>query len=244
MKGQAEASSLGGVEASVGHVFSDRSLLLQALTHISALSSDRSRIASYQRLEFLGDRVLGLVVSDMLFASFPNAEEGEMSRRLAALVRRETCADIARDWKLGSFVILGDSEAMSGGREKPAILSDVCESVIGAIFLDAGFDRAAAIVRQAWTERMNEPSRPLQDSKTALQEWAQSLGHPAPSYREMARTGPAHAPVFTLSVGVEGFEAATGMGSSKRGAEQAAAENFMKRERLTSALPPATKAAS
>lgn len=234
------AAALAAVEARLGHAFTDRGLLAQALTHISALPSDRSRIGSYQRLEFLGDRVLGLVVSAMLYEAFPNAEEGEMSRRLAALVRRETCAEVAREWEVGPALILGDSEAGAGGRAKPAILSDACEALIGAVFLEGGFGQAEAIVRGAWTERMRQPTRPLQDPKTALQEWAQGRGRPTPAYRETERKGPAHAPVFTLSVTVEGCAPAQGSGTSKRAAEQAAAETFLKREGLLA--PSAEKA--
>lgn len=234
------AAALAAVEARLGHTFRDRALLTQALTHISAMPSDKGRIGSYQRLEFLGDRVLGLVVSAMLYEAFPEAEEGEMSRRLAALVRRETCADIAREWLVGPAAILGESEAGAGGREKPAILSDICEALIGAVFLEAGFSQAEAIVRAAWTQRMREPTRPLQDPKTALQEWAQGRGRPTPVYREIERTGPAHAPVFTLSVTVEGSAPAQGSGTSKRIAEQAAAESFLQREGLLA--PSATKA--
>ena len=234
------AAALAAVEARLGHVFVDRALLAQALTHISALPGDRSRIGSYQRLEFLGDRVLGLVVSAMLYEAFPNAEEGEMSRRLAALVRRETCAEVAREWEVGPALNFGEGEAGAGGREKPAILSDVCEALIGAVFIEAGFGQAEAIVRGAWTGRMRQPTRPLQDPKTALQEWAQGRGRPTPSYRETGRTGPAHAPVFTLSVTVEGCAPAQGSGTSKRAAEQAAAETFLKREGLLA--PSAEKA--
>ncbi|MCW6510707.1 ribonuclease III [Lichenifustis flavocetrariae] len=237
MTNSATASDLGEIEARVGHVFRDVALLQQALTHISALPADRSRVGSYQRLEFLGDRVLGLVVSAMLFEAFPAAEEGEMSRRLAALVRRETCAEVAREWDVGVAMILGDSEAGAGGREKPAILSDICEAVIGAVFLDAGFEAAALIVQKAWVERMRQPSRPLQDPKTALQEWAQGRGRPTPLYRETARSGPAHSPQFTLSVTVEGFEPASGTGTSKRNAEQVAAESFLRREGLLAPSP-------
>ncbi|MDX7950767.1 ribonuclease III [Lichenihabitans sp. Uapishka_5] len=233
-------AALAVVEAHLGHTFADRGLLAHALTHISALPADRARIGSYQRLEFLGDRVLGLVVSAMLYEAFPNAEEGEMSRRLAALVRRETCAEIAREWQVGQAVFLGDNEAGAGGREKPAILSDICEALIGAVFIEAGFERAAAIVRAAWTERMRQPSRPLQDPKTALQEWAQGRGRPTPLYRETGRTGPAHAPVFTLSVTVDGCAPASGSGTSKRVAEQVAAQTFLQREGLLA--PVAAKA--
>lgn len=222
----AATASLDAVEASVGHAFKDRKLLVQALSHLSAVNGEQ-RISSYQRLEFLGDRVLGLAVSSMLYEAFPTANEGEMSRRLAALVRRETCADVAREWDLAPALRLGDSEAKSGGRTKPAILSDVCEAVIGAIYLDAGYGVVSAVIRTAWTSRMIEPARPLQDPKTALQEWAQSLGKLTPVYRETGRRGPAHRPEFTIAVDVEGVGVAEGTGSSKRLAEQAAAEAFM-----------------
>lgn len=226
------AAGLDGVEARVGHRFADRTLLTKALTHISSLQGDRGRVASYQRLEFLGDRVLGLVVSSMLYREFPAAEEGEMSRRLAGLVRRETCAEVAREWGLGPLIRLGDSEASGDGRGKAAILSDVCEALIGAIFLDGGYAGIAPIIETVWTPRMRAPSRPLRDPKTALQEWAQSLGKPAPIYRETNRKGPAHAPEFTVAVDVLGYDHAEGGGTSKRAAEQAAAEAFSKRHGL------------
>jgi ribonuclease III len=228
--------SLEEVEAKIGHVFRDRDLLVQALTHISAVTSER-RTGSYQRLEFLGDRVLGLVVSAMIYASFPSADEGDMSRRLAALVRRETCADMARAWDLGSAVRLGESEAKSGGRNKPAILADICEAVIGAVFLDGGYPAAEAVILSAWEPLMHRPARPLQDAKTALQEWAQSLGKPAPVYRETGRRGPAHRPEFTVGVDIEGVGTAEGVGTSKRIAEQVAAESFMKKHGVNPSVP-------
>lgn len=228
-----EADALEDVERRVGHMFRDRALLQNALTHISALAAE-SRVLSYQRLEFLGDRVLGLAVSAMLFETFPNAFEGEMSRRLAGLVRRETCAEVAADWNLAPAVRLGDSELKSGGRAKPAIMSDACEAVIGAVFIDGGYEAAEAVVRAAWMPRMNQPSRPLQDPKTALQEWAQSRGKATPVYREKARRGPAHAPEFTVGVAVEGVGDAEGFGASKRLAEQLAAEAFMKKHGVPS----------
>ena len=227
--------NLDDLQTRIGHEFRDHDLLITALTHISLLAGERSRIGSYQRLEFLGDRVLGLAVSAMLFAEFPEAEEGELSRRLASLVRRETCAEVATEWEIGPYIRLGDSEATGGGREKIAILGDVCEALVGAVFVDAGFPVAEAVVRAAWTPRMREPGRPLRDPKTALQEWAQSLGKPAPIYRETARTGPHHAPRFTVSVAINGYDEVSGMGASKRFAEQAAAEAFMADHKLVAA---------
>ncbi len=223
------------LEARLGHVFADKALLIRALTHISHLPNDRSRGGSYQRLEFLGDRVLGLAVSAMLFEAFPAAEEGELSRRLAQLVRKETCAEVAADWALAEHIRLGDSEAQSGGQTKRAILGDACEAIIGAVFLDGGFVAAQRLVGKAWEPRMRAPGRPLRDPKTALQEWAQGRGGPTPVYREVGREGPAHAPAFTIAVDVEGFPAEVGLGSSKRIAEQSAAEAFMARENIVTA---------
>lgn len=225
----------GPLEARLGHVFTDKALLARALTHISHLPSDRSRIGSYQRLEFLGDRVLGLVVSAMLFEAFAGAEEGELSRRLAQLVRRETCADVALEWALSAHLRLGEGEMHSGGETKPAILADACEAIIGAVFLDGGYAAARAVVVPVWEPRMRFPGRPLRDPKTALQEWAQGRGHAAPVYREVKREGPDHAPAFTIAVAVGAFEAGLGLGGSKRAAEQSAAEAFMAREGIESA---------
>jgi ribonuclease-3 len=221
---------LRALEGRVGHAFSDPSLLLLALTHISAVAPGKGRNNSYQRLEFLGDRVLGLAVADMLYAAFPGADEGDLSRRLAGLVRRESCAEVALAWNVGVQVRLGDGEAQSGGRSKGAILADVCEAIIAAVFLDGGYEAAAAVVAKAWDPLMRVPRLPLRDAKTALQEWAQARGRPTPVYVEICRSGPAHAPEFTIAVSVEGFSAAEGMGSSKRAGEQAAASAFLARE--------------
>jgi ribonuclease III len=214
-------------EERLGYRFRDSALLEQALTHISALSGTRNRAASYQRLEFLGDHVLGLVVSDMLFRAFPKADEGEMSRRLADLVRREACADVGRALALGETIRLGASEANAGGRSRTAILADVCEALIGAIFVDGGYPAAAAVIERLWGARMRAPARPLRDSKTALQEWAQARGLPTPTYREIERKGPDHNPEFRVLVELPNLTPAEGMGRSKRAAEQAAAAEML-----------------
>jgi ribonuclease III len=228
------------LEESIGYEFADKALLDRALTHISALTGRGSRSGSYQRLEFLGDHVLGLVVSDMLFRAFPKADEGELSRRLADLVRQETCADVARAIDLGAVIKLGISEVNSGGRRRTAILADVCEALIGAAFVDGGYSAAAAMIDRLWGERMRTPARPLRDSKTVLQEWAQARGLPTPSYREVARTGPHHDPEFRVIVELPGLPPAEGLGRSKRAAEQAAAAAMLSREgvdRTVFALP-------
>ncbi len=221
---------LSDLETAIGHTFVDRDVLRRALTHVSAIASDAARSETYQRLEFLGDRVLGLAVSDMLCAAFPEAAEGELSRRLADLVRKESCAEVAIEWGVGPHLKLGEGEAQTGGRRKIAILGDSCEALIGAVFLDAGYDAARAIVAKAWTPRMHAPRRPLRDAKTALQEWAQARGKGTPLYREMSRTGPAHAPLFVINVEIEDFPSAEGSGQSKRIAEQSAAQTFLIRE--------------
>jgi ribonuclease III len=224
------SSAIEELEHRLGYDFAEKLLLETALTHLSAVRTDRVRTLSNQRLEFLGDRVLGLVVSSMLFRAFPQEEEGDLSRRLADLVRRETCTAVADEWQLGPHIRLGGGEAQSGGRKKVAILADACEAVIGAVFLDGGFDAAAGVIERAWTPRMLSPRRPLRDAKTRLQEWAQGQGISAPLYRLVSRSGPDHAPEFVVAADVTGLEPATGEGSSKRIAEQNAAAAFLARE--------------
>jgi ribonuclease-3 len=210
------------LEQTIGHKFADKALLERALTHISALSGG-NRANSYQRLEFLGDHVLGLVISDMLYAAFPKANEGEMSRRLADLVRKETCAEVAKAIDLGPALKLGSSESNAGGRLRTTILGDACEALVGAVFLDGGYKAAEGLVKRFWNERMLKPLLPLRDPKTMLQEWAQARGLPTPVYQELARTGPHHKPKFSVSVVLPNRPAAQGTGASKRAAEQAAA---------------------
>lgn len=222
------------LEERIGHKFADGELLDRALTHISALTGARNRAGTYQRLEFLGDHVLGLAISDMLFRAFPKADEGEMSRRLADLVRREACADVARSMELGPALRLGASEAGAGGRNRQAILADVCEALVGAVYLDGGYAAAAALVDRFWGERMRVPAHPLRDPKTLLQEWAQARGLPTPLYREIERKGPHHRPVFRVSVELPQRDPAEGSGPSKRIAEQAAAAAMLDREGISS----------
>jgi ribonuclease III len=220
----------GSLEDRISYRFADLALLDSALSHISALKGARNRGGSYQRLEFLGDHVLGLVISDMLFRAFPRADEGELSRRLADLVRKETCAEIARAIDLGAAVRLGASEANAGARNRPAILADVCEALIGAVYLDGGFVAAEALIARLWQARMKTKAEPLRDPKTVLQEWAQGRGLPTPAYREIARSGPDHDPQFRVAVQLPHLAPAEGSGRSKRAAEQAAAAAMMKRE--------------
>lgn len=225
--GSSGRKDLEALEASIGHGFVNRGLLEHALTHVSASAA---RPDSYERLEFLGDRVLGVVVAHMLYETFPAESEGELSRRLADLVRKESCAEVAERWGVGPFMRLGDGEAQTGGRKKRAILGDICEAIIGAVYLDGGAPAAEAVVRDAFGARMQTQGRRLRDAKTSLQEWAQGRRLPTPAYRMKSRSGPDHAPFFEVEVEVEGFVAAQGGGASKRVAEQSAAQAFLDRE--------------
>jgi ribonuclease-3 len=226
------------LEERIGYHFTDASQLENALTHISALRGARNRAGSYQRLEFLGDHVLGLVISDMLYRAFPKADEGELSRRLADLVRKETCTDIARSIDLGTAIRVGSSEANAGARTRPAILADVCEAVVGAVYLDGGYKAAEQLVERLWEVRLRATAQPLRDPKTVLQEWAQARGLPTPAYREIARSGPDHDPEFRVAVQLPAFAPAEGLGRSKRAAEQAAAAAMLAREGVE---PPARR---
>lgn len=218
-----------GFEARLGYQFTQRALLKRALTHSSFRSTaKKGGDHDNERLEFLGDRVLGLSIAELLTETFPNASEGELARTFNHLVRGETCADVARSIALGEQLILSESEAGSGGREKVTILADACEAVLAAVFLEGGFDAARQVVRLHWGKRLQTlPIEPA-DPKSALQEWAQGQGFDLPKYKELSREGPDHAPQFTTEVRVGGRKAPTarvaqGTGASKRAAEQSAA---------------------
>jgi ribonuclease-3 len=171
--------------------------------------------------------VLGLVVAEMLYRTFGKEDEGAMAKRLAALVRQEGLAHVARSIDLGSHLILSRGEAEGGGRDNAATLADACESVIGAIYLDAGLDAARQFVERHWAELVAADSKPPQDAKTALQEWAQAAGLPLPIYEVVESSGPPHDPTFTVEVRVSGKRTAQASGKSKRSAEQAAAASLM-----------------
>lgn len=229
------AGKLEKLEERIGHTFADRSLLVRALSHSSAISPAKRVQNSYQRLEFLGDRVLGLTVADVLLKSFPEDNEGELSRKLNAVVRRQSCAEVARSLDLGRHVVLGDSEARTGGANKDAILADVCEALIGAVYCDAGLDTAYKFITTAFAGHLRSARKQGADPKTELQEWAQSRGLPPPNYAVRERTGPDHAPTFAIAVEINGFEPALAKGSSKKVAEHQAAEGFLVREGIWSA---------
>jgi ribonuclease-3 len=216
------------IEARLGHGFADRALLTEALTHSSALRRGRDR-RSNERLEFLGDRVLGLVIADLLIALYPTEGEGDLSRRHAALVRRETLAEVGAELGAARWLVVGRSEEEAGGRSNPALLANVVEALIGALYLDAGLSAAEAFIRQHWLPRLQSMPVPPRDAKTTLQEWAQSRGLGLPSYQVAAVAGPAHAPRFDVSVSLAGFAPGRAVAGSKRAAEQAAAEQLLAR---------------
>jgi len=227
---KAATAATAAIEARIGHKFTDASLLTTAITHVSALKPQRKRGESYQRLEFLGDHVLGLIVSDMLYRSFPDADEGELSKRLADLVRKESCAEVAKALGLADDIKLGAVGAGASVRLRKSVLGDICEAVIGAVYLDGGYVAAASFVERNWIERMKKPRQPLRDPKTVLQEWAQGKGLPTPVYREVERTGPHHDPQFRVAVELPGLASAEGIGGSKRAAEKVAASVMIERE--------------
>ncbi|MBF0093260.1 MAG: ribonuclease III [Alphaproteobacteria bacterium] len=220
------------LEREIGFGFADSPILREALTHPSAIVNlGRGRATTYERLEFLGDRVLGLVVADMLLARYPTEREGALAQRHAALVRRETLARVARILGLDRHLILSRGEEDAGGRNNPAILADACEALLGALFSRGGFPQAERLIRRLWSPLMEESATPPKDAKTTLQEWAQGRGLPLPLYQAVAAGGSAHEPVFSVTVTVEGEPSATATGSSKRLAEQAAAGALL--EKLT-----------
>ncbi|WP_425074173.1 ribonuclease III [Sagittula sp. S175] len=223
MKLSAEVKAL---ENRLGHTFQDKARLRRALTHSSMSGSGRE---DNQRLEFLGDRVLGLVMAEALLAHDRGASEGQLAPRYNALVRKETCADIARDLGVGEALKLGRSEQMSGGRRKQALLGDAMEALIAAVYLDAGFEVARDLILRLWADRIAGVEDDAKDAKTALQEWAQARKMPPPTYAEVERSGPDHAPVFTIEARLDSGETARATAGNKRQAEQAAAKALLDR---------------
>jgi ribonuclease-3 len=231
-----KARALKDLCARLGHDFSDPALLKVALTHASARAGARPQ-EDNERLEFLGDRVLGLAVAELLADSFPKAREGELARWFNHLVRAETCAQIAQEWELGAFILMSGGEAGSGGRSKKTILANACEAVLGAIFADGGYDPARAVVRRFWKPQLDMLALAAPDAKSLLQEWAQGRRLPLPRYLEVAREGPDHAPRFTAEVQIDGVAPERGTGANKRAAEQAAALAMLVREGVWQAPP-------
>ena len=218
-------SDLEGFEQALGYRFADRALLQAALRHSSLAHEGKGRTAAdhFERLEFLGDRVVGLAVADLLLARFPHESEGDLAKRHAALVSRTTLAAIAEEIALGPQLHLTRGEDETGGRSKPTVLADAIEALIGAIYRDGGLDPARAFVGRLFDARLDDAAQPPRDPKTALQEWAQGNGLPLPRYRIVSSEGPAHLPSFRVEVSVKGREPVIAEGASKQAAERAAA---------------------
>jgi ribonuclease-3 len=218
------SADLKALEARLGHTFSRPDLLVRAVTHSSMSSPTRQ---DNQRLEFLGDRVLGLVMSEALLEHDKSAAEGTLAPRFNALVRKEACADVAREIDLGEALKLGRSEMMSGGRRKEALLGDAMEAILAAVYRDAGFDVAKALILRLWGNRVTTVDADARDPKTSLQEWAQARKLQPPRYELVKRSGPDHAPVFTIAAKLENGASAEATDNSKRKAEQAAASALL-----------------
>lgn len=216
------------VEACIGYRFREATLLERALTH-SSLSADR-RVRDLERLEFLGDRVLGLLAAEALWRRHPDMEEGQLAPRLNALVRKETCAKAALAFGLDELIRMAVHEEESGGRRKEAILGDVSEAFLGALYIDGGLEAARRAFDLFWTPNLEDLSKSHRDAKTTLQEWSQERKKGTPRYVVTSSGGPAHAPDFTVEVRVDGLQPAQGEGRSKREAQMAAAEAFLVRE--------------
>jgi ribonuclease III len=224
--GGKQDARLDALEERLGYSFKDRTLLLEAMTHASALDGKRGERRSYDRLEFLGDRVLGLVVAERLLAASDHHDEGDLAPRLNALVNRHACAAAARAADLGAAAVLSPAEAAQGGRGKETILADLCEAVIGALYLDSGIEAARAFITRFWGDAFDKMGRTPRDAKTVLQEWA-AARHKGLSYVLIEQTGPEHAPRFVIEARVDAMAPARGEGGSKRDAQRAAAAAFM-----------------
>ncbi len=215
---------MADLEEALGYRFQNRMLLEEALTHRSVSGPGH---VGYDRLEFLGDRVLALVVAEMLYRRFPDEEEGALAKRLVALVRRETLAEVAAALELGVHIRMSRGESNGGGRFNEAMLSDVAEAVIAAVYLDGGLAPAEDFIDRYWRPLLERTAEPPKDPKTALQEWAQARGLELPVYRLVEQTGPDHAPQFTIEVNVVGQPPKKACGKSKRLAEQDAAAKML-----------------
>ena len=217
---------INAVEKLIDHKFTDKALIIEALTHRSV---SHGRTHGYERLEFLGDRILGLLIADLLFVKFPDEPEGALSRRFNDLVRQETLADIATSIGLKEHILLGKAERLASSFDNPAIVSDICESIIAAIYLDAGIEAAKFFINRHWQKRLIETLKPPKDAKSSLQEWAMAHKLPIPRYVEIERNGPDHAPIFTIQVTIKDKPSEQAKAASKRLAEQKAAEIILRK---------------
>lgn len=221
--------NFAALEDRFAYVFSDQTLLERALTH-SSLSGGNKSVRDLERLEFLGDRVLGLLTAEELWRRYPTYEEGELAPRLNALVRKETCAKAALYFDVDKYILLSEWEEQAGGRKKKAILGDVMEALLGALYVDGGLEVARGVYDQFWKPNLEEMAKAHKDPKTALQEWTQNKKLGTPNYNVVEADGPAHEPAFKIEVQVKGYAPATGDGSSKRSAQMEAAKAFLMRE--------------
>jgi ribonuclease III len=222
--------NVAALEEQIGYVFKDRKLLERALSHRSLPAGPKARLDSYERLEFLGDRVLGLAIAGELYRRYPEENEGQLAKALATLVRVETCADVALTLRLDRCVRMGKGERKASLQNRTVVLGDVCEALLGALYLEAGFAAADALVRRLWTMKIEDCVRESADPKTMLQEWAHAKGLSEPKYSDLNRSGPQHKPVFTVLAHVEGLADSEGTGPTKRTAERAAAVAMLRRE--------------
>ena len=221
-----KSEAIRSFEQRLGYEFSNLSLLVEALTHSSIASDFRK---DNQRFEFLGDRVLGLVMAEALLEIDQTAPEGTLAPRFNALVRKETCAEVARQIELGGVLKIGRSEMLSGGRRKDALLGDGMEAVIAAIYKDGGFEVAKTIIINLWGDRIKNVKGDARDAKTMLQEWAQARGQNPPNYEVMSQSGPDHAPDFLVKVILDSGETSEALAGSKRQAEQMAAKALLQK---------------
>jgi len=215
------------ISAILDHKFKDRSLLDRAFTHASALSGANRGLASNQRLEFLGDRVLGLVIAERLFSRRTQEREGDLAPRLNRLVNKRACAEAARHMKLGQYLIMSPNEVSSGGRERDSTLGDLCEAVIGALYLDTGITKTRKFIERAFGPQFEAMTADSKDPKSRLQEWAQGSGQNLPKYKTLSRSGPDHNPTFVVEVRVGSGLTAEGTAKSKQDAEREAAETLL-----------------
>jgi ribonuclease-3 len=224
------AAAIAELEGRLGHVFADRELLERALTHASVGGGAR-KVAHNERLEFLGDRVLALVIAQALLEQDPAAQAGPLSKRLHVLVAADACADVGRALELGPALRLPGGETRRGAREQKRFLADACEALIGAIYLDVGLDVARERVLALWADLLERPyDEGSANPKSRLQEWAAATGRSAPDYRLISRAGPDHAPRFTVEVEIAGAAPAQAAAGSLREAEKAAARALLERE--------------
>jgi len=222
-----EQKDLSDLEKEIDYSFKDRALLIQALTHPSIDAHATDKLKNYQRLEFLGDRVLGLIIAELLLENFPNEEEGSIAKRHTVLVQAKALYNVAERIELGTYITLSLGEARTGGRHKVTVLADATEALIAAIYLDSGIKDAQDFITKYWLKKLLSYETPPTDTKTALQEWAQKRSLPLPHYVLLERSGDDHTPTFEIEVRIKGYAPQIGIGPSKRRAQKKAAEAMM-----------------